>query len=154
MFQDSEWTLKEAVKPLGGPGPMAMAEPSLDWFAEYERFVPVTGGEEGLDLQFSGHSVGLLGRHKQLRGIELTHGNIARRPASWGAGPEGKPAIVNVAFEKHYTLTVLSYALPVDEVRAVAARLVPATQAQWREHGGEILDCALLDPACAKGGAE
>lgn len=154
VFQDSDWTFKEAVKPLGGPGPLATAEPSLDWFAEYERFVPVTGGEEGLDLLFSGHSVGLLERDKELRGIELTHGNSARRPASWGAGPEGKPAIVNVAFEKNYTVTVQSYALSLDEVRAVAARLVPVTQAQWREHGGEILDCALMDPACAKGGGE
>lgn len=151
-FQDSQWTFKEAVKPLGGPGPLATAEPSLDWYAEYERFVPIAGGEKGLDLRFSGHSVGLLERDKELRGTELTHGNSARRPASWGVSPEGKPAIVNVAFEKNYTVTVQSYALSLDEVRAVAARLVPVTQAQWREHGGEIVDCALMEPACAKGG--
>lgn len=154
VFHDPQWTLKEAVKPLGGLGPAETAERSLDWFAEYERFVRITGGEEGLDLRFSGHSVGLAEHDKELRGIGLTHGDSARRPSSWGVSPEGKPAVVNVGFEKGYTVMVLSHALSVEEVRAVAARLLPVTQAQWREHGGKIVDCALMDPACAKGGGE
>jgi hypothetical protein len=141
------WELREAVKSLAGEGPTTL-EPSRDWWAEYERLLPVDGGQEGQDVRVSGHNVSHVEHRNELQGFDAQEGDVNGRPALWAVGPEGRPAIVTMAFVERYTIMVLSYALPLDDLRRVATRLIPADEIEWMAHGGEIIKCLLTDPRC------
>jgi hypothetical protein len=147
------WELREAVN-LAAPGPLAADEPSLDWYAEYERLVPIAGGEEGHDVRLSGHTAGLAEHRSELRGFDATEGDINGRSALWGVGADGKPAVVTIAFDERYTIMALSYALELDDLRRVATQLLPTSQNEWIAHGGKILECLPTDPACKDSQAE
>lgn len=148
VFESEGWQLRQAVRSLAGGGPLEVVEPSLDWWAEYERLVPIAGGREGQDVRLSGHTLALAEHRNELTGVDLTEGELDGRPTLWGTSPEGKPAVVTIALDERYTIMVLSYALALDELRRVAAELAPATEAEWIAHGGQIVDCLPTDPAC------
>lgn len=111
VFDSEGWDLKEAVN-LAGPGPLAAVEPSLDWYAEYDRLVPIAGGREGQDVRLSGHHAGLAEHRSDLRGFDATEGDINGRPALWGVFADGKPTVVTIAFDEQYTIMMLSYVQP------------------------------------------
>lgn len=147
ILDSKGWELREAVKSLAGEGSRTL-EPSRDWWAEYERLVPVDGGREGQDVRVSGHDVSLVEHRNELQGVVAQEGEVNGRPALLAVGPEGQPAIVTIAFAERYTIMVLSYALPLEELRRVATQLVPADEIEWMAHGGEIIECLPTDPRC------
>lgn len=147
ILDSEDWELREAVKSLAGEGPRTL-EPSRDWWAEYERLLPVDGGHQGQDLRISGHNVSLVEHRNELRGFDAQEGDVNGRPALLAVGPEGQPAIVTMAFAERYTIMVLSHALPLDELRRVATQIVPADEIEWMAHGGEIVECLPTDPRC------
>jgi hypothetical protein len=151
VLDGAGWELREAVRSRSGPGPLARAEPSLDWWAEYERLVPRGAGvTEGQSVRVSGHLVGLDEHLGELKGFNGSEGEVGGRPGRVARGPDG-PAVVTMAITPTYTVMALSYELSVDDLRAFAADLEDATEAEWRAHGGQVVDCLPVDPSCRGG---
>lgn len=147
------WERGEAVRPLTRPEAMERIEPSLDWWAEHERFEPILGGVEGADVRLSGHHVGLDDQASELVGFQATAGTVAGRRALFGTSSEGTPAVVLLELDPHYTIMVLSYALSVDELREVSEHLEPVSEDDWLAAGGQILECLPPDPGCSPTGS-
>ena len=68
---ESSWTLREAVRPLSPTAVAVKLDPSLDWWAEYERLIPIDGGSRGDDLRLSGHRLNVERQARDLVGFEL-----------------------------------------------------------------------------------
>lgn len=150
VFDDAAWTFKEAVDYPEDLGPLAAVESSLDWYGEYERFVP--GDDlstvEGLRLRLSGHLVAIDDHRSELTGATMREATIAGVPALTGVGQDGAPALVTMAVADSYTLMALSYGLDVDELVAIAGELRSVCEPEWIESGGQLLDCLPTGPGC------
>ena len=150
VFQDPEWEPKEAVDYPEDLGPLAAIEPDLDWYAESERFVPLTDPStvEGQNLRLSGHEAGLDEHAAQLLDADLTETQVGGRRALIGTGADGQPALLTHAVGPDYTLMLLSYELEPDELVEAAAQLDAVCQVAWVAAGGQIVDCVLAEPGC------
>lgn len=129
-LESDEWDLRDTGT-AGSNTASAVVEPSLEWFAEYERLVPTEGGRESQDLRLSRHAAALDEHAEELPGANLTEGQIEGRPARWGVGPDGTPAVVTIQSDARHTVMLLSYALAVDELRDVVRWLRPVTEDAW-----------------------
>lgn len=129
-----QWTLKEAIDPP--PGSLATkAEPSLDWYAEYEK----SSTNESQQVRVSGHAADIDTVRARLMGFQLKPTTVGTRPALAGTStdPAG-PSVVLFSMNTTYTAMVLSYELNVEDLINWAATLTPATQAQWIASGGRV----------------
>jgi hypothetical protein len=148
-LDDGSWQLKEAIRPLTKTGRWAELEPSLDWWAEYERFEPITGGVEGLDVRLSGHHADLEVQTVELTGFTVEPALVGDRRAMIATGPDGEPVTVSIDVSAGYTVMALSYALNADELVRVAAELDVVTFDEWTADGGRVVPCAPLAADCA-----
>lgn len=153
IFDNADWKFSEAVDYPPDLGPLAAVEPSLDWYAEYERLIPHTDEQsiEGQGLRVSGHEVDLASHRVELIGANLTAATVNGKDALAGAGPDSKPAFVTVAFGENYTVMLLSYELASTDLLEIAGKLRPACSEEWVEAGGQVLECVPFDPDCIEG---
>lgn len=152
LFEHHDWQFQDAIDHPDDPGPLEEVEPSLDWSAQYERFTPSAGGSsvEGVSLRLSGHDAALAEHQHELRGFEPDELEIDGAPALAGIGPDGAPTVVTMEIADGYTLMLLSYGLPLEELVDVAAAVDRVCQPAWREAGGRVLDCVPTEPGCAE----
>lgn len=103
MRLDGEaWELKQAIQPLTVTGPWVELEPSLEWWAEYERFEPIPGGVEGIDVRLSGHRASLEVQAMELTGFLGEPASVGSRRAIVATGPDGEPATVSIELAAGY----------------------------------------------------
>jgi hypothetical protein len=136
-----EWSLKRALNPA--PDSLASrVEPSLDWFAEYERRGPVS--DEGrytlYRVRLSGHFAAVERQRDNLHGLVGERSVvIAGKTAISGrlADPIG-PEVVLIRLSDTYSAVALSYELTGDDLVAWCATLRDASEAEWVASGGTI----------------
>ncbi|NHB12565.1 hypothetical protein GWK53_39545, partial [Burkholderia cepacia] len=121
-LESEEWELKEAIQPVTRAASWVELEPSMEWWAEYERFEPIAGGVEGIDVRLSGHRTGLDRQIEEMPEFLGHSATIAGRRAIVGTVPDG-PSTASIELANDYTVMALSYALDPDELATVAAEL-------------------------------
>ena len=147
-LRDDDWSRRQAIWPQAWSPGMATVEPSIDWWAEYERGRPSAGAVESVDLRISGHHVALDTHVAELERFDTHDVTIAAGRAVIATGPDGGPATVSIAVRPDYTVMALSYALGTAELTDVAAALETISQAAWLSAGGRIVACAPPTPDC------
>lgn len=142
----------EAIDYPEDGGLMEGVEPSLDWYGEYERFIPSADGDsvEGVSLRLSGHHAALDEHQDELRGFDPKEREIDGRRAFAGIGPDGAPSIVTMAVADDYTLMLLSYGLELEELMDIASAVEWVCQPAWVEAGGQVLDCLPTEGGCVE----
>lgn len=101
-----------------------------------------------MSLRLSGHDADLATQQEELPGFQTERTEIADRRAYTGVSPEGEPTAVGLDVADDYTLMLLSYGLPLDELVEIAASVNRVCQRNWVEDGGEILDCDPFGAGC------
>lgn len=152
LVGNRDWRFKEAIDYPEDGALSGGSEPSLDWYAEYERFTPPAddGSFEGVSLRMSGHHAALDEHLDELRGFDPTEREIDGTRAFVGTGPDGAPTVVTVAVVDDYTLMLLSYGLDLEELTDAAAVVERVCQPAWVEAGGQVLDCLPTEPGCGQ----
>lgn len=150
LFDHQDWQFMEAIDYPEDGGLMEGVEPSLDWYGEYERFIPSADGDsvEGVSLRLSGHHAALDEHHDELRVFDPTEREIDGARAFVGVGPDGAPSVVTMAVADDYTLMLLSYGLELEELTDAALVVRRVCQRAWVEAGGQVLDCLPTEPGC------
>ena len=128
------WKLKEAVKP--STGQVALTEPSIDWYAEYERF-PAPNRSEAVRL--SAHQSRIL-RDELGLGFALRALRVRGQKGFGGTGPDKRPAVVLFDAKPGYAIMALSYELQVEDLRSWMRSLRPASEEEWVDAGGRIVE--------------
>jgi hypothetical protein len=147
-LRNPSWERSSAVRILRRPAALAAAEPSLDWWAEYLRRRPTSGGTESEDIRLSGHHVDVETHVAELKMFDSEPTQIGEWPAVVAIGVDGKPAVISIEVDDDYTIMALSYALTSDELTVVAAALATMTEDRWLASGGQIIDCDPSTPDC------
>lgn len=152
LYENPDWESRDGADYAAGLGPLEEIEPSLDWSFEYERFTPSPDGAavEGVSLRLSGHYAALVTQQDELPGFQTDDAEIADRRAYTGVSPEGEPTVVGLDVADDYTLMLLSYGLPLDDLVEIAASVNRVCQRDWIEAGGEILDCDPFEAGCIR----
>jgi hypothetical protein len=129
------WILKEARNPRPG-GPLAQVEPSLDWYAEYERFPDPS---HSLRVRLSGHGVASPTLQQELKGFSFETAREASWPAVRGRStdPTG-PEVILLTVADDYTVMELSYELDADQLIQWSRSLQPADESEWVARGGVV----------------
>jgi hypothetical protein len=129
------WNLNEARDPRPG-GPLAQVEPSLDWYAEYERFPDPS---HSLRVRLSGHGVAGPRLQQELRGFNFERAREASWPAVRGrsSDPTG-PEVILLAVAEDYTVMALSYELDADQMTQWSRSLQPVDESEWVARGGVV----------------
>lgn len=132
---DDEWRLKEAYNPLPEKTLMRSVEPSLDWYAEYEA--PPANSPRRVRL--SGHSGELDQVVAELKGFALEPAMVGSYDGMAGrsSDPIG-PSVVVFGVGKSYSVLVLSYELPVEDLLTWSDDLEIVTESEWTETGGRV----------------
>ena len=125
------WKLKEAVDPKAG----APGQPSLDWYAEYERF-PTPNRSELIVV--SGHDAARL--RTELISFKLRRAPVREMNGRVGTGPDGKPAIAIFEPSDDVAVMGLSYDVSESVLLRWMDELRPATEEQWIAAGGRITE--------------
>jgi hypothetical protein len=129
------WMLKDARDPRPS-GPLAQVEPSLDWYAEYERFPDPSQSQR---VRLSGHGVASPALQEELKGFNFQ----TAREASWpvvpgrSSDPTG-PEVILLAVAEDYTVMALSYELDADKMTQWSRSLQPADESEWVARGGVV----------------
>lgn len=152
VLDDPGWDFHEAIDYPEDLGPLGAVEPSLDWYAEFERLIPSADGQsvEGVSLRLSGHDVGVETFRAELVGFELERleGDDTMLIARSGAG--GQPSVVVRPVGGSYTFMLLSYGLDTDELVEVAAATRSVCEQEWVDAGGQVLSCMPSEPGCVR----
>lgn len=150
LFDHHDWQFLEAIDYPKDGGPLERVEPSLDWYAEYERSTPSTNGVsvEGDSLRLSGHHTALDDHRDELRGFDPEEREIGAVRAFAGIGPDGAPTVVTMAVADDYTLMLLSYGLELEELTDTASAVERVCQSAWMDAGGQVFNCLRTDPGC------
>ena len=129
------WKLKEARNPRPG-GPLSQVEPSLDWYAEYERF---PDRNHSLRVRLSGHGVASPTLQQELKGFNFETAREASWPAVPGrsSDPTG-PEVILLAVAEDYTVMALSYKLDADQLIQWSRSLQPVDESEWVARGGVV----------------
>ena len=130
-----EWKLHEARNPRPG-GPLAQVEPSLDWYAEYERS---PDARRAIRVRLSGHAVASGMLQQELKGFTFATAGGASWPALPGrpSDPTG-PQVILFAVADDYTVMALSYELGPNEMIEWSHSLKPAEESTWVTRGGVV----------------
>jgi hypothetical protein len=123
------WKLKEALNLADG----TPAQPSLDWYAEYERF-PTPMRSELVVL--SGHEAAAL--RKELASFALRPARVRDSAGQAGTSPDGQPSVVFFEPTDGYAVMALSNELGMDPLIQWMAEVQPASEEQWIDAGGRI----------------
>lgn len=150
LFDGEGWELKEAVdypQDLGGLGEL---DPGIDWYAEFERFVPLEDGtgEQGLSLRLTGYSVALAEILEKPGLPDLAEHDDEGRQTYQGESPDGSLSAIAWPIGSAYTVVIFGQGLSVDELAATATETRAACQDEWVESGGVILDCMPTERGC------
>lgn len=129
-----EFVLAEAIDPL--PGTSAeQAEPSLDWYAEYEG--PPENSPQRVRL--SGHLGDIESVAQEVEGLEPEVTMVNQREALMGSGPDpAGPSVVVFAIAEDQSAMALSYELSAEDLVDWSSALATATTAKWIAVGGEV----------------
>ncbi len=128
------WTLRQARNPAADDPVSSKVEPTLDWYAEYERYSAPNHSES---VRVSGHDVSIAELEKTLAGFELRTRDAAKYEARVGSGPDG-PRVVLLPVAGDYTVLTLSYELDLRELIQWSTSLRAVDEADWTAHGGVI----------------
>lgn len=131
-----EWRLQEAYNPRE-PGLHSRAEPTLDWFTEYERFPDPNHSEA---VRLSGHRATRATVQEEAKGFTFTPAAGAPWPASRGRSsePNGRPSVILLTVAKDYTVMALSYELDGAALGRWSRALTPAGESEWVARGGVV----------------
>ena len=128
------WDLRKAYKPRADDPMTSRTEPSLDWYAEHERYPDPNHSQS---VRLSGHDVPLSVLEGTLAGLELRSQKVKGVNARAGAAPGG-PRIVLLGVGPGYTVMTLSYELSLDELIEWSDALRAVNEAEWVARGGVI----------------
>lgn len=132
---DDEWNLKEAYNPLPENTLTRSVEPSLDWYAEYEA--PPANSPRRVRL--SGHSGDMDQVAAELKGFTLEPAMVGSYDGMAGVSsdPIG-PSVLVFGVRANYSVLVLSYELPVEDLLEWSDDLKMATESEWTATGGRV----------------
>ena len=152
VYRSMDWFFHGATDYPDDLRTLGEVEPSLDWFAEYEHYIPGLDDNptQGASLRSSGHDVALATQRKELVGFQAEDTEIAGRHAYTATGPGGEPTVVGLDVGTDYTVVLLSYGLELRALVAVSRQIEQLCQADWIEAGGQLLDCMPIDPGCVE----
>jgi hypothetical protein len=142
QLRNADWERDQAIRPLAQPPAVAAVEPSLDWWEQYHRDRAIPGAIERQDLRISGHHVALDAQVTELKTFDTQPGQVGDRRAVLATSPEGEPVVVSIEMRDDYTVMLLSYALSLEELTALAETLEPVSEDEWLASGGQIVECA------------
>lgn len=125
---------KRAYKPRSDDPITSRTEPSLDWYAEHERFPDPSRSEA---VRLSGHDVPIGQLKDALAGFALHAGRVRGLQARVGSGPDG-PRLVLLPVGPGYTVMTLSYELSLDDLVEWTNALKAVDEAGWVAAGGVI----------------
>lgn len=127
------WRLREARNPT--PNSLSsIAEPSLDWFAEYERFTDAHHSER---VRLSGHGIASAGLESTFAAFTFERRTGMRWPAIEGtSSAPTEPTLLLLEVVSNYTVMVLSYELHPEALLQWSRQLLPATESAWLGAGG------------------
>jgi hypothetical protein len=127
------WKLKEAINSAKG----TIAQPSMDWYAEYERF-PTPMRSELVVL--SGHDASAL--RSELQPFALRPTRIRGSSGQAGVGPDKnkKPAVAYFEPASGFAVMALSYDIDVTALLKWMRDLRESTEKQWLDAGGRIVE--------------
>ena len=126
-----EWTIAAANDP---DEPIAV-EPTLDWYAEYDRDVAGSPAH----VRLSGHTTSLYALGSELPGFELEPITVLDRSGVAGVGDEDTgPAVVAYSVEPGYLIMLLSYELTVDELVELANDLQPVSAGEFADADPDV----------------
>ena len=106
------WKLRKAYKPRPDDPVTSRAEPSLDWYAEHERYPDPSSSRS---VRLSGHDAPIAQLEGTLAGFELRARTVHGLTAKAGSSPDG-PRVVLLPVASDYTVMTLSYELSLDEL--------------------------------------
>jgi hypothetical protein len=129
----NDWKLKEAINSAKS----TTGQPSLDWYAEYERFPTPTRSEL---VVLSGHDASALRR--ELEPFALRPTRIRGSSGQAGVGPDKnkKPAVAFFEPASGYAVMALSYDIDLSALLKWIRDLREATEKQWLDAGGRIVE--------------
>ena len=134
VSEASDWTLRQARKP-GADDPLSSkVDPTLDWYAEHERYPDPNHSES---VRISGHDVPMAELEKTLAGFELRTRDVGGFEARVGSGPDG-PRVVLLPVADDYAVLTLSYELDLSDLIQWSASLRRVDEAEWTARGGVI----------------
>lgn len=138
LYDGPDWTLKRAVNPVESDPVMSKVEPSLDWFAEFQRRRDIEPGVsyEVRQIRLSGHRASLDSLRAELRGITLESKTVNGRSGMAGQSPDGRPSIVAYEVGDGYAVMVLSHEVGLDELMSWTRQLKRVSESEWTESGG------------------
>ena len=125
---------KEAYKPRPDDPITSRSEPTLDWYAEHERFRDPSHSQA---VRLSGHHVPIAQLESSLTGLKLRSRPVRGVQARAGSAPGG-PQIVLLPVSPRYTVMVLSYELNIEELIEWTKALRAVDEAGWLAAGGVI----------------
>jgi hypothetical protein len=125
---------KQAYKPRPDNPITSRTEPTLDWYAEHERFPDPSRSEA---VRLSGHDVPVGQLEDALAGFSLHRRQVRSLQARAGTGPDG-PRVVLLPVAPSYTVMTLSYELSLDELVEWTNALKAVDEAGWVAAGGVI----------------
>jgi hypothetical protein len=125
------WRLKEAINQAQAN----TTQPSMDWYAEYERF-PTPMRSELVVL--SAHDAASL--REELSAFELRPTRIRGSSGRAGTGPDMNPAVAFFEPTSGYAVMALSYDMDVSALLTWMHDLHEATEKQWLDAGGRIVE--------------
>lgn len=125
---------KQAFKPRPDDPITSRTEPTLDWYAEHDRFPDPSRSEA---VRLSGHDVPMAQLERSLVGFSLHSRQVHGIQARAGSGPDG-PRVVLLPVAPGYTVMTLSYELTLDDLVEWTNALKAVDEAQWVAAGGVI----------------
>jgi hypothetical protein len=125
---------KPAYKPRPDDPTSSRAEPTLDWYAEHERFLDPSRSER---VRLSGHHVSVGQLEEAMPGFLLRPRQVRGLQAKAGSGPDG-PRIILLPVAPGYTVMTLTYELSLDELVEWTNALKAVDEAGWVAAGGVI----------------
>lgn len=150
LFDSEDWELREAVDYPDDLGRLGELDPGIDWYSEFERFVPLKDGTgtQGLYLRLTGYSVALAEILEKPGLPVLAEHDEEGRQIYQGRSPDGSLSVVAWPIGSAYTIVLFGQGLAVDELAAAATETRPVCQDDWVESGGVVLDCMPTEPGC------
>ena len=128
------WTAKEAYKPRPDDPITSRTEPTLDWYAEHERFPEPSRSQA---VRLSGHDVPLAQLEATMAGFSLRSRKVHGLQARAGSAPGG-PRVVLLPVAPGYTVMTLSHELSIDELVEWTDALNAVEEAGWVAAGGVV----------------
>jgi hypothetical protein len=136
LLVDDGWTLRQAVEPAVGEPGLAIEQPPLSWWSEYER----VEGASGLSIRLSGHRGGLEETVALMERLGFVLDEVEVEGWTGVAGTSavdpGGPAMMVLAHGST-SVVVLSYELDVSALAALGSSIEIVDGATWDRAVGD-----------------